>query len=90
MNRFASWSERGRGIARQLRLGMTVPAALSMVELIGELAQGRGQLPAALEAGFADLVGRLLARQEAHDWLGLADYLEYELAAWLAQVEAAA
>jgi hypothetical protein len=90
MNRFADWSERARGIARQLRLGMTVPAALSMVELVGEVAQGRGQLPAALEAGFTDLVGRLLARQEAHDWLGLADYLEYELVAWLEQVAAAA
>jgi hypothetical protein len=90
MNRFADWSERGRGIARQLRLGMTVPAALSMVELIGDVAQGRGQLPAALEAGFADLVGRLLACQEAHDWLGLADYLEYELVDWLERIETAA
>ena len=30
-------------------------------------------------AAWVDWIGRAMACQEAQDWLGLADYLEYEL-----------
>lgn len=87
MNRYTDWIDDAQGIAAQFRLGMSVPAALTMVEFIGRLANGGGALPPLLASEFGQLVGKMLACQEAHDWLGLADYLDTEMVDWLKRLQ---
>ena len=66
-------------IAHQLRLGQDVQAQLDMVVLAERLAgfadgeQGEGM------AAWVGWINQATACQETQDWLGLADYLEYEL-----------
>ena len=89
MSRNQDRIDTARGIAVQFRLGMSVPAALTLVDFITAVCADIGRPPPALEAELGQLVGELLACQEAHDWLGLADSLEFELADWFARLDAA-
>ncbi|WAH57362.1 hypothetical protein LZ023_31010 [Pseudomonas silvicola] len=65
--------------AHLFRLGREVEAALIMVELSGALMPLFDRAPAALQQQWSAVLTHMLACQEGQDWLGLADYLEYEL-----------
>jgi hypothetical protein len=83
----ADWRETSQGLACQFRLGMSVPAALALVEFLTALSRQLAALPAAASASLAPLVGGMLACQERQDWLGLADYLDVELPEYLAGLD---
>lgn len=59
-------------LAHQFRLGESVAATQTLPTLLQAILTERGMLP-------AELVTAMLQCQERQDWLGLADYLEYEL-----------
>jgi len=59
-------------LAHQFRLGQSVAASQILPVLLQEVFTEQGSLP-------PDLIASLLYSQERQDWLGLADYLEYEL-----------
>ncbi|WP_338525724.1 hypothetical protein NUH87_09445 [Pseudomonas batumici] len=79
MSRLAQCIEDARGCAGLFRLGRDVEAALDMVEVFdatqrvleGALQETRQQ--------WVQLLTCMLACQESQDWLGLADWMEYEL-----------
>jgi hypothetical protein len=79
----ADWRETSQGLARQFRLGMSVPAALALVEFLTALSRQLATQPAVASAPLAPLLGGMLACQEGQDWLGLADYLDVELPEFL-------
>ncbi|MGC5700258.1 hypothetical protein J4P02_08630 [Pseudomonas sp. NFXW11] len=72
-----------RETAGLFRLGRDVEAALAMIELFDPVQSRVDGAGAAIQQQWADLLGAMLGCQEAQDWLGLADYLEYELLEWL-------
>lgn len=79
MSRLAQCVIECRRCAGLFRLGHDVEAALAMVDLFDE-AQGLIQRsPADIQQQWAHLLTLMLASQEAQDWLGLADSMEYEL-----------
>ncbi|MEH8261561.1 hypothetical protein [Aeromonas veronii] len=59
-------------LANQFRLGQSVAASQALPELLQEVLTEQGNLP-------PGLVAALLQCQKRQDWLGLADYLEYEV-----------
>ncbi|PKQ75051.1 hypothetical protein AOX56_20220 [Aeromonas sobria] len=61
-----------RALAHQFRLGQSLAASQTLPGLLQEALTAQGSLP-------PDLIASLLHSQERQDWLGLADYLEYEL-----------
>jgi len=65
--------------AHLFRLGRDVEAALLMVELFGALMPLFDRAPGTVQQQWAAVLGQMLACQEGQDWVGLADYLEYEL-----------
>ncbi|MCL9799321.1 hypothetical protein [Pseudomonas sp. AKS31] len=70
------------------RLGRDVEAALSMVDVF----EGAQQLllsgSADVQQRWAQVLSQMFDCQERHDWLGLADYMEYELIGLLESVPA--
>jgi hypothetical protein len=84
MNRSPKLTEDARHCARLFRLGRNVESALDMVDLFTHLMPLFAEGPDATQQQWLQLLQAMLARQEALDWLGLADYLEYELVALLA------
>jgi hypothetical protein len=78
------WCETSQGLARQFRLGMSVPAALALVDFLTALSRRLANLPAAAAVPLGPLIGGMLTCQEGQDWLGLADYLDVELPEFLA------
>lgn len=79
MTQVAELQREALRIAHQLRLGQDVQAQLDMVALAERLlgyASGARDVDI---VAWVDWIGRATACQEAQDWLGLADYLEYEL-----------
>ncbi|MNG85445.1 hypothetical protein D3C79_442040 [compost metagenome] len=63
-------------LARQLHLGYSLE---SMLALPGLIEQVLAELPLSRHAQATRIVAAMLACQEHHDWLGLADWLEGEL-----------
>jgi hypothetical protein len=61
------------------RLGRDVEAALLMVEFFDELQLSIVGAEPVLQKEWAHLLAQMLDCQEAQNWLGLADFLEYEL-----------
>lgn len=77
-----------RQCAGLFRLGRDVEAALNMVDVF-ESAQRLLQFaPADTRQVWAQLLTQMLDCQERQDWLGLADYMEYELIELLQTVPA--
>jgi hypothetical protein len=68
-----------RRCAGLFRLGRDIEAALIMVDVFDEAQDLLHQAPQAIAQQWAQLLTRMLACQEAQDWLGLADTMEYEL-----------
>lgn len=61
------------------RLGRDVEAALGMVDIFEKSQALLSQAPADIQQQWAQLLMAMLTSQEAQDWLGLADSIEYEL-----------
>lgn len=72
-----------RQCARLFRLGRNVEAALTMVDVFDHAQSLLSRGTPALQQQWLQLLPPMLACQEGLDWLGLADYLEYELVALL-------
>jgi hypothetical protein len=66
-------------LALEFRLGKNTQAALGMAEMVNALiAIFPATKPASVQK-LGQILGQILQCQERRDWLGLADYLEYEL-----------
>jgi hypothetical protein len=70
-------------LAHQFRLGLTVDACVDLPELMTEIAGRVASFPEAVQLSFAVHLNNALQGWERHDWLGLADTLEYDMAAAL-------
>lgn len=68
-----------RQCAGLFRLGRDVEAALTMVDVFDKVQGLLSQAPEDIQLQWAQLLMSMLASQEAQDWLGLADTMEYEL-----------
>ena len=65
--------------AQLFRLGRDVEAALNMVDIFENSQALFSQTPQTIQQQWAQLLMSMFAAQEAMDWLGLADSMEYEL-----------
>lgn len=72
--------------AHLFRLGRDVEAALVMVEVFGAVMPLFEGASVPLQQQWQAVLGQILVCQEGQDWLGLADYLEYELVELMRQV----
>ncbi|MVV51312.1 hypothetical protein EJA72_24175 [Pseudomonas sp. PB120] len=79
MNGFAHCISDCRQCAQLFRLGRDVEAALNMVDVFEKSQALFDQMPQAIQQQWAQLLMSMFAAQEAQDWLGLADSMEYEL-----------
>jgi hypothetical protein len=79
MSRIESFVVSSRQCAELFRLGRDVEAVLAMVELFEQLMPLFAQAQQSSQQCWTQLLMRMLGCQEAQNWLGLADYLEYEL-----------
>lgn len=68
-----------RQCARLFRLGRDVEAALDMVDVFESAQQLLMAAPAPIQQDWAFVLTQMLDCQERQDWLGLADWMEYEL-----------
>lgn len=68
-----------RQCAGLFRLGRDVEAALDMVEVFEGAEQLLMSAPATVQQDWALILTQMLDCQERQDWLGLADWMEYEL-----------
>ncbi|WP_421348865.1 hypothetical protein [Aeromonas veronii] len=71
-------------LAHHFRLGLHVESALQLPVLVE---QALHTLPPEHQGDAVTIVSALLACQEHHDWLGLADWLEVEFATLLTTPE---
>ncbi|MDR7285442.1 hypothetical protein J2X84_004291 [Pseudomonas corrugata] len=79
MSEFAQCVIDCRQCAGLFRLGRDVEAALNMVDIFEKSQALFSQTPQAIQQQWAQLLMSMFAAQEAQDWLGLADSMEYEL-----------
>lgn len=88
MNALEQCVEECRQCAGLFRLGRDVEAGLNMVEVF-ERAQGL-LVSASVDAQqmWALVLTQMLDSQERQDWLGLADYMQYELVELLESLRA--
>jgi hypothetical protein len=71
--------EKSRQCAGLFRLGRDVEAALDMVDVFEGAQQLLIAAPAPIQQDWAFVLTQMLDCQERQDWLGLADWMEYEL-----------
>ncbi|WP_248799535.1 hypothetical protein [Pseudomonas sp. MWU13-2105] len=83
MSQLAQCVEGARGCAGLFRLGRDVEAALQMVEVFDAAQLALQAAPQEARQQWGQLLTWMLACQESQDWLGLADWMEYELVALL-------
>ena len=67
------------------RLGRDVEAALGMVDLVDRIAPLFEAAPSDAQQQWGLLLMGIFSRQQLQDWLGVADYLQYELVALIEQ-----
>jgi len=72
-----------RACAGLFRLGRSVEAALDMLDVFEAAASHLDVRPQPMVQEWTRLLTLMLNCQQSQDWLGLADYMEYELAALL-------
>jgi hypothetical protein len=77
-----------RQCAGLFRLGRDVEAALTMVDVFDGAQQLLLSTSADVQQSWALVLTQMLACQERQDWLGLADFMEYELVELLENVPA--
>ncbi|PYB90117.1 hypothetical protein DMX03_06830 [Pseudomonas koreensis] len=68
-----------RQCAALFRLGRDVEAALTMVDVFEQAQQCLASASVDIQQAWAQVLTQMLDCQERQDWLGLADYTEYEL-----------
>ncbi|MFW9081035.1 hypothetical protein ACOI9X_17435 [Pseudomonas sp. P2757] len=68
-----------RECAGLFRLGRDVEAALTMVDVFDEAQRFFSLASEEVQQSWAQVLTHILACQERQDWLGLADFVEYEL-----------
>ncbi|MCP1475121.1 hypothetical protein ABIA54_000787 [Pseudomonas sp. EB276 TE3739] len=68
-----------RQCAALFRLGRDVEAALTMVDVFEQAQQSLASASLEIQQAWAQVLTQMLDCQERQDWLGLADYMEYEL-----------
>ncbi|KQT67043.1 MULTISPECIES: hypothetical protein [Pseudomonas] len=68
-----------RQCAALFRLGRDVEAALTMVDVFEQAHQSLSSASVDIQQAWAQVLMQMLDCQERQDWLGLADYMEYEL-----------
>lgn len=73
------WQLEGKALALQFRLGHNVEAGLILVTYLEQLVAEYPKFPIEQQRQFQSILSSMLACQERQDWIGLADYLEYEL-----------
>lgn len=73
------WQLEGNALALQFRFGHNVEAGLMLVTYLEQLVAIYPEFPAEQQRQFQSILSSMLACQERQDWIGLADYLEYEL-----------
>jgi len=76
-----------RQCAGLFRLGRDVEAALTMVDVFDEAQRLLSTAPREVQQQWAQVLTHMLACQERQDWLGLADFMEYELVDLLGNVQ---
>lgn len=76
-----------RQCAGLFRLGRDVEAALAMVDLFDEAQRLLLAAPEDVQLKWTQVLTQMLACQERQDWLGLADFMEYELVNLLDSVQ---
>ncbi|KOY01475.1 hypothetical protein [Pseudomonas nunensis] len=76
-----------RQCAGLFRLGRDVEAALAMVDVFDEAQRLLSAAPRDIQLKWTHLLTQMLACQERQDWLGLADFMEYELVDLLESVQ---
>lgn len=74
-------------IAKTFRLGRYQQAGKPLSDLVDQIAQLPETAPTAAKQGLAQILGDLLKCHKCNDWLGVADYLEFELVTWLRQLQ---
>ncbi|WP_085683006.1 MULTISPECIES: hypothetical protein [unclassified Pseudomonas] len=79
MTALKKWVEECRQCAGLFRLGRDVEAALAMVDVFEGAQQSLVSAGAPTQLAWAQLLTQMLECQERQDWLGLADFMEYEL-----------
>ncbi|KAF2393540.1 MULTISPECIES: hypothetical protein [Pseudomonas] len=76
-----------RQCAGLFRLGRDVEAALAMVDVFDEAQRLLSTAPRDIQLKWTQVLTQMLACQERQDWLGLADFMEYELVDLLESVQ---
>ncbi|ABA73269.1 MULTISPECIES: hypothetical protein [Pseudomonas] len=79
MTALQGWIDECRQCAGLFRLGRDVEAALTMVDVFEGAQQSLLSAGAQTQQVWAQLLTQMLECQERQDWLGLADFMEYEL-----------
>ncbi|MFW0758842.1 hypothetical protein ACN1C3_29730 [Pseudomonas sp. H11T01] len=79
MNRIEQCVIDCRQCAGLFRLGRDVEAALNMVDVFDEAQKLFSQTSPVIQQQWGQLLMRILACQQAQNWLGLADCMQYEL-----------
>ena len=75
----ALWQKDANNLALKVRLGHNVEAGLMLVTYLEQLVTVYPKFPVEQQRQFQSILSAMLACQERQDWIGLADYLEYEL-----------
>ncbi|WP_129973396.1 MULTISPECIES: hypothetical protein [unclassified Pseudomonas] len=79
MSALPGWVEECHQCAGLFRLGRDVEAALTMVDVFEGAQQSLLSAGTQTQQVWAQLLAQMLECQERQDWLGLADFMEYEL-----------
>ncbi|MDD0967607.1 MULTISPECIES: hypothetical protein [Pseudomonas] len=79
MTALQGWAGECHQCAGLFRLGRDVEAALIMVDVFEGAQQSLLSAGAQTQQAWAQLLTQMLECQERQDWLGLADFMEYEL-----------
>jgi len=79
MSALGQCQDQCRQCAALFRLGRDVEAALTMVDVFEQAQQCLASASVDIQQAWAQVLTQMLDCQERQDWLGLADYMEYEL-----------
>ncbi|MCI9876708.1 MULTISPECIES: hypothetical protein [Pseudomonas] len=79
MSTLSQCQDQCRQCAALFRLGRDVEAALTMVDVFEQAQQCLASASVDIQQAWAQVLTQMLDCQERQDWLGLADYMEYEL-----------
>lgn len=83
----ASFKTGAETLATMLREGRDESACFECGRLLQLLTPLMSHFPSELQVRLVTLAKHLLQCQERHDWVGLCDYLEYELPQLLDEIE---